>query len=359
MTDKNKDAFLALVRAGLWEKEAQLLSFKNIDFKAICRLAEEQSVVGLVAAGVEHVTDVKVPKDDVLTLVGSALQIEQRNLAMNNFIGVIVERMREADIYTLLVKGQGIAQCYERPLWRVSGDVDFLLSESNYEKAKVLLLPLSSSNKNEEQYSIHLGMSIDPWYVEIHGTMRTGLSSRVDKVIDKTQNNMFLEGAFRSWRNGDTQINLPSPDNDVLIVFTHFIKHFYKEGMTLRQICDWCRLLWTFRGSIDICLLKQRLIEGGLMPEWQSFAALAVNYLGMPVEAMPLYDSNEKWSRKGVRIMEFILDRVTTGKMKTTVKIFRIFPWHTIHFLPSIILYINGLKIRERLFKNNKPQNDN
>ena len=125
MTDKNIKAFMALVRAGLWEKDVRLLRYGSIDFKAICRLAEEQSVVGLVAAGVEHVTDVKVPKDDVLTLVGSALQIEQRNLAMNNFIGAIVERMREADIYTLLVKGQGIAQCYERPLWRVSGDVGF------------------------------------------------------------------------------------------------------------------------------------------------------------------------------------------------------------------------------------------
>lgn len=82
------------------------------------RLAEEQSVVGLVSAGIEHIVDVRVPQEVALTFAGSALQLEQRNKAMNQFIGVLIEKLRAADIYTLLVKGQGVAQCYERPLWR-------------------------------------------------------------------------------------------------------------------------------------------------------------------------------------------------------------------------------------------------
>ena len=58
----NQQAFLALVRAGLWEKEARLSQYGDIDFNEILRLAEEQSVVGLVAAGIEHVVDLKIPK---------------------------------------------------------------------------------------------------------------------------------------------------------------------------------------------------------------------------------------------------------------------------------------------------------
>ena len=33
----------------------------------------------------------------------------------------------------------------------------------------------------------------------------------------------------------------------------------------------------------------------GLMSEWKAFAAVAVDWLGMPVEAIPLYSSNRKW----------------------------------------------------------------
>lgn len=116
----SRKVLIDLLRAGLWEKEIGLLPLEDIDFQEVYRQAENQAVVGLVAAGLELLTDVKAPKEDVLTFVGSALQIEQRNRAMNHFISVVVDKMREADIYTLLVKGQGIAQCYERPLWRVS-----------------------------------------------------------------------------------------------------------------------------------------------------------------------------------------------------------------------------------------------
>ena len=37
---------------------------------------------------------------------------------MNYFIGVMTEKMTEAGIRSVLVKGQGGARCCERPLWR-------------------------------------------------------------------------------------------------------------------------------------------------------------------------------------------------------------------------------------------------
>ena len=76
LLDNNTQAFLALVRAGLWEKDVQLSSYGDIDFKEVYRLAEEQSVVGLVAAGIEHIVDIKIPKEDALQFVGQSLQLE-------------------------------------------------------------------------------------------------------------------------------------------------------------------------------------------------------------------------------------------------------------------------------------------
>ena len=86
MVSKEQKVFLALVRAGLWEEDVQLGSYGEIDFKKVHQLAEKQSVVGLVAAGIEHVTDTRIPKDVVLSFVGQALQLEQRNKAMNRYV---------------------------------------------------------------------------------------------------------------------------------------------------------------------------------------------------------------------------------------------------------------------------------
>ena len=214
------------------------------------------------------------------------------------------------------------------------------------------MLPLSSDNKLDERYSKHLGMNIDQWYVEIHGTLRTGLAGSVDRMVDKVQNDVFCGGNVRSWDYKGMTIFLPSPDNDVFFVFTHYIKHFYKEGMNLRQICDWCRLLWKFKDSLNHGLLESRIRKAGLMSEWKAFAALAVDYLGMSLDAVPLFSNvNLKDNhKKAERLLNHILKDSTGSVARDTWSIFKIFPWHTIKYSPAIFFNVNGLKISERLF---------
>lgn len=310
--DENRKAFFELLKAGLWGKEARFSQYNDIDYSAIMMMAEEQSVVGLITAGLERVSDVKVPKEIVLQFIGSTLQIEQQNKAMDEFVAHLIEKLRKEDVYAVLVKGQGIAQCYERPLWRSSGDVDLLLSDSNYEKAKKILLPLATNVETEYSHFKHQGMTIDGFVVELHGTLHSRLSRRVDEVIDDVQKDVFFSGNVRSWQNRNTQVFLPGVNEDVIFVFTHILHHFFFEGIGLRQICDWCRLLWTYRNSLNHGLLESRIREAGLRSEWKAFAAFSVEYLGMPLDAMPLYDENDNQSEKLKRKAEMIKDFVMT-----------------------------------------------
>lgn len=314
----NHKAFLDLVRAGLWEQNVQLSQYGKIDFFEVCRLAEEQSVVGLVAAGIEHIVDVKIPQMVALQLAGKTMQIEQRNKEMNLFIADLIAKMQNADIYVLLVKGQGVAQCYERSLWRVCGDVDLFLDADNYQEAKTYF-SAKGENIDESPHEImHAEMTIDVWSVELHGTLRTQLGQRIDKVVDEVQEDTFKNGGIRIWKDGLTDVLLPSHDNDVVFVFTHFLQHFFIGGCGLRQICDWCRLLWTYRGTLDVALLEKRLKNAGLLSEWKAFASLAVSYLGMPVEVMPLYNSSRCWKRKASRILDSILMMGNMGHNRDT-----------------------------------------
>ena len=366
MNSKKKEkAFFALLCAGLWEQEARLEPYGEIDFPAILDMAEEQSVVGLIAAGIEHVADARPAKKDVLRFIGRTVQLEQRNQAMNYFIGVLVEKMREAGIYTLLVKGQGVAQCYERPLWRSCGDVDFFLSDENYEKAKEFLKPLASSVEEEHVREKHLGLSIDPWVVELHGNLYSGLSSRVEKELDDVYLDTFYRGNVRSWMNGLTQIFLLKAENDAFYVFTHILQHFYKEGVGLRQICDWCRLLYTNRDSLNYGLLEQRIKRAGLVSEWKALYNLASRYLGMPDFGSGLTVHDSRFDKKADRIMEFVLKSGNMGhnrdmshfskypylirkcvsmsrRISDLINHARIFPLDSLRFFPRIMF--NGLR---------------
>lgn len=314
--ENSQQAFFALVKAGLWEQEARLLPYGKVDYEVVMRIAEEQSVVGLVTAGLEHVQDVRVPQDDLLQFIGQSLQIEQQNKELNNYLARLIEFIRKNDVFAILVKGQGVALCYEKPLWRGCGDIDLLLSHPNYERAKQVLLPLATEVDTEYKSLEHLGLTMEgAFVVELHGMLHSRLSTRIDRVIDEAQRDCFLAGnvrieEFKSTNGSIVQVYLPAPDNDVIFVFTHILKHFYIGGLGLRQICDWCRLLWRYRSELDLQVLESRIRRMGLMTEWKAFGAFAVEYLGMPVEAMPFYDS--RFKIKGSRIMEFVLE---TGNM--------------------------------------------
>lgn len=313
MANHSIEAFFELLRAGLWGTNAQLSQFKEVDFKKIYQTADEQSVLGLVVAGIENTQNSIIPQEDALAFVGSTLQIEQRNKAMNQFLVLLLKKLGDNGISSILVKGQGIAQCYKRPLWRACGDIDLLLDFGNYTKAKQLLIPLASSIEEEDMHELHLGMSLHSWVVELHGSLRSCRLPKMDKVIDAVQRDTLEKHKIRIWNNEGEEIPLPAPDNDVIFIFTHIIKHFFREAVGLRQLCDWCRLMWTYKDVLDYELLRFRLFEMGIETEWKAFAALAVDYLGMPADVMPFYSDKKKWSRKARRILSIILERGSFG----------------------------------------------
>lgn len=307
------DVFFALLRAGLWEQGTRVSSFGEIDFGRVFEIARGQSSLGVVVAGLEHVEDMDSVAQVIEPLAGEIADMELWSRMMSFTAGVLVDKMREAGIKAVLVKGQGIAQCYEKPLRRVAGDIDFLLDDENYEKAKVFISSLSKEKGKEGLRHKHYHLKIDPWIVELHGTMHSGLTRRMDEELDRIQEDTFRRNT-RVWNNDGVEVLLPGVDNDAVFVFSHILQHYYREGIGLRQVCDWCRLLWTYRDTVDHSLLESRLVRMGVLREWKTFASFAVGYLGMPAEAMPLYEGGRAWERRARRVYKFILKTGNFGR---------------------------------------------
>lgn len=367
------EAFFTLVRAGLFgrtEGMERVLS-GSVDWDEVYQLAEKQSVSGLVAEGVEVAQSewrkrrepLLVPQEWTLKFAATALYIEQSNQDMNRFVASMVSRMQKRNISALLLKGQGLAINYETPFSRTCGDVDLLLHEEDYQKAKDFLLPYASFTVPENAHKKHFALQVGGWLVELHGSLRCGFSARVDRELDKICHETSQGGNVMSWKNGKVDIPLLGLENNVVYVFAHILNHFYKSGIGLKQICDLCRLLWTNRDSLDLDVLEARLRGMRLMSEWRAFARYAVEHLGMPEHAMPFYSEDEKWGRKARRIHLFILKTGNMGqnrkdsdtvdpyllrKLKSSVQRIgdlanhvMIFPLDSLRFLPSI--FLNGI----------------
>jgi hypothetical protein len=182
-------------------------------------------------------------------------------------------------------------------------------------------------------------MTIDNWIVELHGTLPFVLSSKVDKVINENQDEVFSCGKVRMWMNGNTQVFLPAPNNDILFVFTHFLHHFFIEGVGLRQICDWCRLLWTYRDSLNHGLLESRIRQMRLMTEWKAFYNLANRYLGMPDCGSGLMVHDSRYDKKADRILELVLEAGNFGHNNDVS-----YRWRYSGFIVNVITFFRRLR---------------
>lgn len=320
LKNNNTQAFISFVKAGLWKKEARLSCYDPIDFNEVFRIAKEQTVLGLLMEGIDYWKEQEdfnpdlLPYRFVLKWVVPLKKTEGKNLSMNAFIEKLFRFLESKGVEAVLLKGQGIAQCYDTPLWRSCGDIDLLLDVDNYHKAIMVMEPYRAGLMEVSQELLHYGMVLKNNIVlELHGKMHTRLSKRIDRMVDKVQEETLKEHKVIFWHCRNTDIPVPAPDQNVIFIFTHILHHLFIEGIGLRQICDWCRLLWTYGSEIDKSLLESRLREMKVLSEWKAFAAFAVDLLGMEESCVPLYDASAKWKRKARALMSIVLESGNMG----------------------------------------------
>lgn len=88
--NNSQDIFFALVRSGLWSDRNKDLRIDGAtDWTEVYRLAQEQSVSGLVLSGLES-SEAKPPKRLLLQWIGEVQMIEQRNKEMNAYIAELM-----------------------------------------------------------------------------------------------------------------------------------------------------------------------------------------------------------------------------------------------------------------------------
>ncbi len=330
----NVRAFLALASAGLWGEWGKgTVPWKDVDWEVVLQLAREQALAGIVASAFDtgdlvfEIQDV-VDHSQSKALAKKVYSIEQRNIGMNNFIVKLFAELQSNGLHPVLLKGQGVAQSYLNPLRRNPGDVDVLLGADEYEAAKKLLMPKASKTIADKENEKHTAFVLSGFIVELHGTLCLLLGKKIDAQMDILYERIFAQKKFSTIEfsgladASGNQINLPEINIDVLYVFCHMLQHFFTGGIGLRQVCDLCRLLYTYRDEIDCEWLSVELEKMGLWAEWKSFGALAVDYLGMRPEYVPFLAEDEakgdgiaaKWHRKARRIMAYILSTGNMGK---------------------------------------------
>ena len=227
--------FFALLRSGLWNEVPAREPFAGgVDWEALYRLAFAQTVVPLVTDGVNRLPQEFLPAEPerLDPFLGDLMATAKRNRVLDAFIPKLFGALR--GIPVVLVKGQSLALDYPDPERRQPGDIDLLLTPASYEAAKAVLLPKATKVLEESLAVWHQGMHFRSIEVEVHGSIGTLMSRKLDRKLAALLEEQFDGRAFPSVSIGGAEIPVPEADFNAVYVFVHFLHHYWSGGVGLR-----------------------------------------------------------------------------------------------------------------------------
>lgn len=296
--------FLELLRAGLWGGCPDVTLFQGeVNWKAIFKISREQAVQVLVADGMEALPEHLAPKKETIYKV--AIRRTTNSLAykvQKSLINRITTLFNEEGIPSILLKGQGVAQNYQKPESRMCGDIDIYVGMDNFHKAcEILRREGAEELIHQDEHEFHIAFDLDDKTIEVHKKSDVirgrKLNDSLQKWITNHLDAKLADGTLPKWNNDGTLINIPDPTYNAFYIIHHAVRHMLGEGIGLRHVCDWMIFLHTHQDQIDTEELKAKLAEYKMATAWGQFGALATKYLGFPEEHLLVLPINQNESK--------------------------------------------------------------
>lgn len=289
-----QEQFFSLVRSGLWNKPAdQNLFNDNTNWNEIYEISKQQALLGIVLDGIETLPlNLRPGRSLYLKWCADVLYIEDNNAILNQRIGELVDILRKENIEPIILKGQGVARAYPNPFHRQSGDIDFYIGKNNFDRVNEILdLEGFKQHETNAKHSCYNWRDV---IVENHRILiQTApfINNRIQKIID----DWHSKGNYYKYNLEGKEISLPPLEFDIVYVLQHIVKHLLRQGIGLRQLCDWALLLNYCDGKIDKNIVIKLLKEFKLKRAAKIFGFIVTQYLGLPRENLILdYTSSDE-----------------------------------------------------------------
>lgn len=252
----------------------------------------------------------------------------------------------------LIVKGQTICCLYPQPELRQPGDIDFLVSKITNISQIFPNAEIPSKLKEKEYGYEHNGITY-----ELH-TRLIDFGCKKHRILWEDQiSKEWLENYCVNI--GGVEVCTLSPTLNVVYLFVHLFFHFIREGISMRQLCDWAIVLNHYHNEIDRKQIASLLKSLDMIKAYKAFGVILVDELGLSKDVFPvdLDDNDRKWKydilNKIFKGGNFGIlnhkDKATLGfkfetfKMTASncIKFYRLAPSELMMMIPKMV-YINS-----------------
>lgn len=261
---------------------------KDYDWSSILKLAEEQSLLGVALKSVQKLPpEMWPPRKVLLQWVGCYNVIEQQNEKVNAVLSKLVEELEIRGVKPIVVKGQIVAQEYEEPLARQSGDIDVFIAKDDWLAVEQWMREKSFENSSHSAEK-HIEIEYHGVTVELHHHLNVFASEKanrywqgmIEKASPKEKNIRYVE------ING-TKVRTLEVTETLVYLMVHAHHHLLTEGVGLRQLMDMALFIHNHFDELDLSLLHRHVVGIGQEKAFNAYMALLNKYLGLPKEQIP------------------------------------------------------------------------
>lgn len=258
----------------------------DYDWSAILKLAEEQSVLGVALKGAQKLPpELWPPRQVLLQWIGRCNAIERQNEKVNAVLLKLIVELEERGIKPIVVKGQVIAQEYEEPLTRQSGDIDVLIVNEDWPKVRQWLKD-SGFKFSATAAEKHIEIEYHGITVELHHHLNAFSSQSSMLYWQKELEYQALSRQHFVSIN-ETAVRTLGVTETLVHLMVHTHHHLLTEGVGLRQLVDMALFVHNHFDELDLSLLRRHIVGIGHERAFNAYMALLNKYLGLPKEQIP------------------------------------------------------------------------
>lgn len=312
--------FLELLRLGLWGGNPTSIWTEPCDWDQILTLAQQQTVTAICYDGITLLPAENRPaRIKQLEWWTLAQDVEAGNRKVDKGVRCVFERLQAKGIKAVLLKGQGVAQYYQHPNHRHSGDIDIYCDAENYPRAIAEMDSWEDTTYKDETI-YHRSYSVRNWEVEVHSIYQGFYHPKNNERWQQIQALVPLDGDEILRIATGMEVSVPQPQMNAMYIFTHAMHHLLQVGIGFRQVCDWL-CLWKMREEqIDKALFVKC---ADIMHTSRIMAAMlyvAVTYLGYPRDIIPLDASTPQAKKDGEFLLRDMIVQGNFGKNTDILK---------------------------------------
>lgn len=239
--------FFELIRVAIGTQDRLTQQPSNKEWSGLYDLAKKHSLVGVCFVGLqrlsanadEGLSGIGISEVLYLTWMGMAAKIQQKNEVVNQQCTELQAKLSTNGFRSCILKGQGVAILYGEHLHslRQSGDIDIWLDGEMDDIIRYVnsISPFEKINLQHLDLRVFKGTEVEVHFTPSRWTNRL--------------RNRFLQTWFGEVRDAQmthkqklpngAEIVVPTTEFNLVYLLLHIYRHFFGEGVGLRQLMDY------------------------------------------------------------------------------------------------------------------------